>query len=69
MLTNLLGNALLATTAGGRVTVTAHRAGHRSEAVVADTGVGLAPDDLGASSSGSTVRPGRHVDLPDWASD
>jgi signal transduction histidine kinase len=46
VLTNLLGNALLATPAGGSVTVTASRAGDRGEIIVTDTGVGLAPDDL-----------------------
>ena len=46
VLTNLLGNALLATPAGGRVTVTAGRAGSRGEVTVTDTGVGLAREDL-----------------------
>jgi histidine kinase len=46
VLTNLLGNALLATPAGGRVTVSARRVGERAEAVVTDTGVGLAAEDL-----------------------
>lgn len=46
VLTNLLGNALLATPSGGTVTVTARRAGDRGEVVVTDTGVGLAHDDL-----------------------
>ena len=46
VLTNLLGNALLATPAGGSVTVTAHRAGSRGEVTVTDTGVGLARADL-----------------------
>lgn len=46
VLTNLLGNALTATSPGGSVTVTARRAGGRSEVVVADTGAGLAGDDL-----------------------
>lgn len=46
ILTNLLGNALLATPAGGTVTITALRAGDRAEVTVADTGAGLAADDL-----------------------
>lgn len=46
VLTNLLGNALLATPAGGSVTITARRADDRGEIIVTDTGVGLAPDDL-----------------------
>ncbi|ACV78922.1 histidine kinase [Nakamurella multipartita DSM 44233] len=46
VLTNLLGNALLATAAGGAVTIAA-RAGARSgEVSVTDTGVGLAEADL-----------------------
>lgn len=44
-LTNLLGNALLATPAGGSVTVAAQPSGDDAEAVVTDTGVGLAPDE------------------------
>jgi histidine kinase len=47
LLTNLLGNALLATPAGGTVTITARRAGERAVIVVADTGIGLERDDLG----------------------
>jgi histidine kinase len=46
VLTNLLGNALLATPAGGTVTVTARAAARRGEVSVTDTGVGLAGDDL-----------------------
>jgi signal transduction histidine kinase len=42
VLTNLLGNALLATPSSGTVTVTARRASDRGEVVVTDTGVGLA---------------------------
>lgn len=45
LLTNLLGNALVATPPGGTVTVTAHCAGGRGELVVTDTGVGLADED------------------------
>lgn len=46
VLTNLLGNALLATPAGGTVTITAQRADGRAEVTVTDTGTGLAPADL-----------------------
>jgi signal transduction histidine kinase len=45
VLTNLLGNALLATPAGGTVTVTARRSGDHTRIAVADTGVGLTPAD------------------------
>lgn len=46
VVTNLLGNALLATPAGGTVTVGARVAGGAAEVVVGDTGIGLAPEDL-----------------------
>ena len=46
ILTNLLGNALLATPAGGTVTITAQQVGHSGEVRVVDSGVGLAKDDL-----------------------
>jgi signal transduction histidine kinase len=46
VLTNLLGNALLATPASGTVTITGYRAGNRALVSVTDTGVGLAPGDL-----------------------
>jgi signal transduction histidine kinase len=46
VLTNLLGNALLATPAEGAVTVTARAVDGRATVAVADTGVGLAADDL-----------------------
>src|SRR5512135_2273656 len=45
VLTNLLGNALLATPASGTVTVTVGTDGERAIAAVTDTGVGLAADD------------------------
>jgi signal transduction histidine kinase len=47
VLTNLLGNALLATPAGGTVTVSARSAGDRGEIDIADTGVGLSAEDVG----------------------
>ena len=46
ILTNLLGNALLATPAGGTVTIAAWRAGERAHVAVTDTGVGLVPGDV-----------------------
>ena len=46
VLTNLLGNALLATPAGGTVTVAAQRAGTNVQLIVSDTGVGLAAHDI-----------------------
>jgi len=45
VLTNLLGNALLATPAGGSVTVTAALTARDSEVVVTDTGVGLSEQE------------------------
>lgn len=46
VLTNLLGNALLATAAGGTVTVTARRTAGGGQVDVVDTGVGLSGPDL-----------------------
>ncbi|HQR25631.1 MAG TPA: HAMP domain-containing sensor histidine kinase [Nocardioides sp.] len=46
VVTNLVGNALQATPAGGRVAVTVRGSATGAEIVVADTGVGLARDDL-----------------------
>ena len=46
VLTNLLGNALLATPANGTVTVTTREGHGRGEVVVSDTGVGLAQEEL-----------------------
>jgi cell cycle sensor histidine kinase DivJ len=43
---NLLANALKFTPHGGQVTVTAQGSGDTLELVVADTGIGIAPDDL-----------------------
>ena len=45
VITNLLGNALLATPAGGTVTVAVSRNGGHGEVIVSDTGIGLAPAD------------------------
>jgi signal transduction histidine kinase len=45
---NLITNAIQATSAGGRVTVTTRRAGDRVEISVADTGSGIAPERLSA---------------------
>lgn len=46
VLTNVLGNALRATRAGGTVTVTVDTDGDTARATVTDTGVGLAAADL-----------------------
>ena len=46
VLTNLLGNALTYTSAGGRVDVALGHRGDVAEVAVTDTGIGLAPDDL-----------------------
>jgi signal transduction histidine kinase len=45
---NLITNAMQATEAGGRVTVTTARAGDRIEVRVLDTGSGIPPDRLAA---------------------
>lgn len=45
VLTNLLGNALLATPAGGTVAITARQVRDQTEIAVSDTGVGLAQED------------------------
>ena len=45
VMTNLLGNALLASAAGGRVAVRVHASAGHAQAVVTDTGVGLAAED------------------------
>ena len=47
MVLNLVGNALKFTPRGGSVTVTAQAAGGMLEIAVADTGVGIAAEDLG----------------------
>ena len=46
VLTNLCGNALTYTPEGGRVAVTASRDGDIASVAVADTGIGLAAEDL-----------------------
>ena len=45
VLTNVLGNALVATPAGGTVTVTAEQRDGKATVSVSDTGVGFAPDE------------------------
>jgi signal transduction histidine kinase len=44
---NLITNAIQATPAGGRITVTTSRANERVAINVTDTGAGIAPDRLG----------------------
>ena len=46
VLTNIIGNALTATPAGGSVTVETRAQGHSAQVVIADTGAGLAAADL-----------------------
>lgn len=46
LLSNLLGNALKFTSAGGRVTVTAARAGGELRLTVSDTGTGISPEEM-----------------------
>ncbi len=46
VLTNLIGNAVAHTPAGGNVVVTAHREDRRVRIEVRDTGEGIAPQDL-----------------------
>jgi len=46
VLTNIIGNALTATPAGGSVTVRTRAQGPSAQAVIADTGAGLAAGDL-----------------------
>jgi len=46
VLTNLVGNAIRATPAGGRITLAGSRGGGRASVRVQDTGVGLAPAEL-----------------------
>jgi histidine kinase len=46
VLTNLFGNALTYTPAGGQVEVQASRDHERARIAVSDTGIGLSPDDL-----------------------
>ena len=46
VITNLLGNALQYTPAGGTVTLAVSRNGSRARLAVQDTGIGLAPEDV-----------------------
>ena len=57
IIANLLSNALRYTNRGGSVTVTVSADGHEAQLEVADTGIGIAPDDL------------RHIFTRFWRSD
>jgi signal transduction histidine kinase len=46
VLTNIIGNALTATPAGGSVTVKTRASARQAQVMVSDTGIGLAPGDL-----------------------
>jgi signal transduction histidine kinase len=46
VLINLLANAVKFTPAGGSATLRAYRAGHEIAIAVADTGIGIAPEDI-----------------------
>ncbi|HEX5741003.1 MAG TPA: ATP-binding protein [Pilimelia sp.] len=46
MINNLMSNAIKYTPPGGHVTVTGGRSGHRVAVSVADTGIGIAAEDL-----------------------
>jgi signal transduction histidine kinase len=46
VLRNLLSNAIIHTSAGGRITVELRDEGHELQLTVADTGAGIPPDDL-----------------------
>ncbi len=46
VLTNLLGNALTYTDPGGRVVITTARRGRFASVAIADTGIGVAPEEL-----------------------
>ncbi|MBL8385093.1 MAG: GAF domain-containing protein [Burkholderiales bacterium] len=69
---NLLSNAVKFTGDGGRVTVAAHRNGAAIEVSVADTGIGIAPEDqpkvfeefVQVGSNYATKREGTGLGLP-----
>jgi signal transduction histidine kinase/DNA-binding response OmpR family regulator/streptogramin lyase len=67
ILINLLSNALKYTGAGGKVTVTLQRVGSDAVLKVADTGIGIAPQDLGKVFNlferGSATGPGTGIGL------
>lgn len=68
VVTNLVGNALRATDAGGRVTITCARAGTDAVTAVADTGVGLDPGDLERVFERFYRAPGRRPGAGDTGS-
>ena len=57
VLTNILGNALTATPAGGTVSVQAATAGHSATVAITDTGPAWPPWSWNGSSNGSTAHP------------
>jgi signal transduction histidine kinase len=61
VLLNLLSNAIKFTPEGGRIDVRATASDGTVEVSVADTGVGIAPEDQEAASSRSSARSGRRT--------
>lgn len=68
VITNLLGNALRATPPGGSVGVRTHRDGDLAFVEVADTGEGIAPEDLERVFERFYRVPGRRGDAHDSGS-
>ncbi len=72
VLINLLGNAMKFTASGGRVTVTARQTAQGLAIAVADTGIGIAPEDIATAfetfgqvdSSITREHPGTGLGLP-----
>jgi signal transduction histidine kinase len=71
-LVNIVGNALKYTKSGGEVSLTARLEGHELVTRVRDTGIGIAPEDLGrifekffrAKSAEQSTIPGTGLGLP-----
>lgn len=68
VVTNLVGNALRATPSGGQVVVSCRREGDWGLVEVADTGEGLAPEDLDRVFERFYRVPGRRRAAPDAGS-